>query len=113
MGRLKFSGQSIRQAMARPSRKPPQLLKLPHYEQSVALFQKLAPAIPLISFELERRHATEQDFWMMACYCGDRSVRGMVVNHADTASIRARLGDFYARWRTRFDPAIWAPTGAP
>src|SRR5436309_11032488 len=39
--------------------------------------------------------------------------RGMVVNHADTASIRARLGDFYARWRTRFDPAIWALTGAP
>ena len=39
--------------------------------------------------------------------------RGMVVNHADTASIRARLGDFYARWRKRFDPAIWALTGAP
>jgi hypothetical protein len=27
--------------------------------------------------------------------------------------IGARLGDFYARWRTRFDPAIWALTGAP
>src|SRR2546423_12598892 len=39
--------------------------------------------------------------------------RGMVVNRTDTASIRARLGDFYARWRTRFDPAIWALTGAP
>jgi tripartite ATP-independent transporter DctP family solute receptor len=33
---------------------------------------------------------------------------GMVVNTADTASIRARLGDFYARWRARFDPAVWA-----
>jgi tripartite ATP-independent transporter DctP family solute receptor len=32
---------------------------------------------------------------------------GMIVNTADTASIRARLGDFYARWRTRFDPAAW------
>jgi tripartite ATP-independent transporter DctP family solute receptor len=32
---------------------------------------------------------------------------GMTVNTADTASIRARLGDFYARWRTRFDPAAW------
>ncbi|HKS88278.1 MAG TPA: TRAP transporter substrate-binding protein [Stellaceae bacterium] len=32
---------------------------------------------------------------------------GMAVNHADTASIRARLGDFYARWRPRFDPAAW------
>src|ERR1041385_143166 len=39
--------------------------------------------------------------------------RGMVVNHADTASIRARLGDFYARWRKRFAPAVWALTGAP
>jgi hypothetical protein len=37
----------------------------------------------------------------------------MVVNQADTASIRARLGDFYARWRKRFDPAVWALTGAP
>jgi tripartite ATP-independent transporter DctP family solute receptor len=32
---------------------------------------------------------------------------GMIVNTADTASIRARLGDFTARWRTRFDPAAW------
>ncbi len=33
---------------------------------------------------------------------------GMIVNAADTASIRARLGDFYARWRARFAPAAWA-----
>ena len=33
--------------------------------------------------------------------------RGMIVNTADTASIRARLGEFYARWRARFDPAVW------
>ena len=39
--------------------------------------------------------------------------RGMTVNHADTASFRARLGDFYARWRQRFDPTVWALTGAP
>lgn len=32
---------------------------------------------------------------------------GMIVNEADTASIRARLGPFYARWRGRFDPAAW------
>jgi hypothetical protein len=37
----------------------------------------------------------------------------MIVNRADAASIRARLGDFYTRWRARFDPAIWALTGAP
>jgi len=34
--------------------------------------------------------------------------RGMRVNRADTASIKARLGDFYARWRARFDPAAWS-----
>jgi tripartite ATP-independent transporter DctP family solute receptor len=34
--------------------------------------------------------------------------QGMIVNTADTASIRARLGDFYARWQARFDPAVWA-----
>jgi tripartite ATP-independent transporter DctP family solute receptor len=39
--------------------------------------------------------------------------RGMIVNHADTASFRTRLGDFYARWKQRFDPAVWALTGAP
>jgi TRAP-type C4-dicarboxylate transport system substrate-binding protein len=33
---------------------------------------------------------------------------GMIVNTADTASIRARLGDFYARWKARSDPAAWA-----
>jgi tripartite ATP-independent transporter DctP family solute receptor len=33
--------------------------------------------------------------------------RGMIVNEADTAGIRARLGDFYARWRARFDAAAW------
>jgi TRAP-type transport system periplasmic protein len=32
---------------------------------------------------------------------------GMIVNEADTASIRARLGDFTVRWRARFDPAAW------
>jgi tripartite ATP-independent transporter DctP family solute receptor len=32
---------------------------------------------------------------------------GMIVNRADTTSIRARLGDFYARWKTKFDPATW------
>ena len=32
---------------------------------------------------------------------------GMLVNTADTDSIRGRLGEFYARWRARFDPAVW------
>jgi tripartite ATP-independent transporter DctP family solute receptor len=33
--------------------------------------------------------------------------RGMTVNRADTASIRNTLGDFYARWKAKFDPATW------
>jgi tripartite ATP-independent transporter DctP family solute receptor len=33
--------------------------------------------------------------------------RGMIVNQADTASIRGRLGDFYARWKAKFPPATW------
>ena len=32
---------------------------------------------------------------------------GMLVNQADPASLRAALGDFYARWRGRFAPAAW------
>jgi tripartite ATP-independent transporter DctP family solute receptor len=33
---------------------------------------------------------------------------GMIVNTADRASIQGRLGDFYARWKARSDPAAWA-----
>jgi TRAP-type transport system periplasmic protein len=33
--------------------------------------------------------------------------RGMAVNRADAASIRAKLGDFYARWKAKFEPAVW------
>lgn len=32
---------------------------------------------------------------------------GMAVNTADAASIRGKLGDFYARWKAKFDPATW------
>lgn len=33
--------------------------------------------------------------------------RGMRVNTADHDSIRARLGDFYARWKREFGPTAW------
>jgi tripartite ATP-independent transporter DctP family solute receptor len=33
--------------------------------------------------------------------------RGMQVNTADTASFRARLGDFYASWREKAGPEMW------
>jgi len=32
---------------------------------------------------------------------------GMIVNRADAASILAKLGIFYARWKAKFDPATW------
>jgi TRAP-type C4-dicarboxylate transport system substrate-binding protein len=34
--------------------------------------------------------------------------QGMIVNEADNATIRARLGEFYLRWRARFAPDAWA-----
>ena len=33
--------------------------------------------------------------------------RGMQVNTADTASFRARLGDFYKSWRAKAGPEMW------
>src|SRR5215469_13120709 len=33
--------------------------------------------------------------------------RGMLVNTTDTESVRARLGDFYARWRQKAGPELW------
>jgi len=35
------------------------------------------------------------------------AARGMAVNQTDTASIRSRLGGFYVRWKSTFDPATW------
>jgi TRAP-type transport system periplasmic protein len=33
--------------------------------------------------------------------------KGMKINTADTDSFRAKLGDFYTRWRTKAGPTIW------
>ena len=33
--------------------------------------------------------------------------KGMQVNTADTASFRAKIGDFYARWRVKAGPTTW------
>jgi TRAP-type transport system periplasmic protein len=35
------------------------------------------------------------------------AAQGMAVNTADVASLRSALGDFYRRWRQRFDAAAW------
>ncbi len=56
-------------------------------------------------FALLQRSDTEQ---INAAGAAALAAAGMLVNAADTAGIRARLGDFTARWRARFDPAAWA-----
>jgi TRAP-type transport system periplasmic protein len=35
------------------------------------------------------------------------AAQGMLVNHADIASIRTKLGLFYARWKANFPAATW------
>jgi TRAP-type transport system periplasmic protein len=42
-----------------------------------------------------------------AAGAGALAGHGMVVNTADTDSIRSRLGDFYARWGAHFNPEAW------
>lgn len=34
--------------------------------------------------------------------------RGMIINQADAASFRARLGDYYAHWKETIGPKTWA-----
>jgi TRAP-type C4-dicarboxylate transport system substrate-binding protein len=40
------------------------------------------------------------------------AAHGMTIVRADTASIRAELGDFYARWKAKFAPATWRALAA-
>jgi TRAP-type C4-dicarboxylate transport system substrate-binding protein len=35
------------------------------------------------------------------------AARGMIVNQAEIAGMRGRLGDFYVRWKSKFPPATW------
>ncbi len=42
-----------------------------------------------------------------AAGAGELARNGMQVNTSDTASFRARLGDFYARWREKAGPEMW------
>jgi TRAP-type transport system periplasmic protein len=56
-------------------------------------------------FALLQREDIEQ---VNAAGAEELARRGMQVNIADTDSFRARLGDFYVRWRTKAGPANWA-----
>jgi TRAP-type C4-dicarboxylate transport system substrate-binding protein len=55
-------------------------------------------------FALRQRGDVEQ---INATGAEELGRRGMRVNTADTESFRARLGDFYARWRQKAGPELW------
>jgi len=75
-----------------------------------AAWQKLPAEVQAVTARNADRFALLQRADVEAINAAGAEVlarEGMIVNEADTASIRARLGDFYARWRTRFAPAAW------
>jgi tripartite ATP-independent transporter DctP family solute receptor len=55
-------------------------------------------------FALLQRDDSEQ---VNAAGAEELARRGMQVNTADTASFRARLGDFYTRWQQKAGPELW------
>lgn len=55
-------------------------------------------------FALLQRRDTED---INAAGAARLAAQGMLVNTADDADIRTRLGEFYARWRGKSDPAAW------
>ena len=55
-------------------------------------------------FALRQREDVEQ---INATGSEELARRGMQVNTADTASFRAKLGDFYKSWRDKAGPEVW------
>ncbi|HEU0157371.1 MAG TPA: DctP family TRAP transporter solute-binding subunit [Stellaceae bacterium] len=55
-------------------------------------------------FALLQREDIEQ---VNAAGAAELARRGMQVSNTDTASFRARLGDFYRSWRAKTDPEVW------
>lgn len=68
-----------RRILMRPERKPPQLLKLPFYEDAIAVFQGICD-MP-VSLELEVTTTFGEPTWTIAAYSGPRSFSGLTVNH--------------------------------
>ena len=60
-------------------------------------------------FALLQRDDVEQ---INAAGAEELARRGMQVNTADTASFRARLGDFYKSWRAKAGPEMWRLCGS-
>ena len=63
----------------------------------------------LVLFQHHRERFQKAAYWTDAPLVDDEGYAWYqyFVNTADADSIRGRLGDFYARWRARFDPAVW------
>jgi hypothetical protein len=71
--------QALRRARLRPERKPPQLFKVPFYEEAVRLFRQECPME--VSLELEATTIHGQDAWAVSAFSGPRSFAGLTVNH--------------------------------
>jgi TRAP-type transport system periplasmic protein len=77
---------------------------------NAAAWNTLPPAVQEViehnaeKFALRQREHIEQ---INAAGSEELALRGMQVNAADTESFRARLGDFYARWRQKAGPELW------
>jgi TRAP-type transport system periplasmic protein len=77
---------------------------------NAASWQKLPAEIQAVTERNAEKYALAQRADIEAVNAAGAAAlaqAGMLVNDADTAGIRARLGDFYARWRARFDAAAW------
>lgn len=72
---------AIRQAMARPARKAPSLLKFPFYDLAADLFRRECPEVQLVGLELERGIFGGQEIWIASSYAGVRSSKGISVHH--------------------------------
>jgi len=51
--------------------------------------------------------ARNDSFQLEAAYTDKLKREGMAINTADSASIRARLGSYYARWKNEFGSTVW------
>lgn len=78
---------------------------------NAAVWQRLPPDIRAVVERHAEAAARAQRTDVAAINATGETVlarHGMIVNRADTVSIRNKLGDFYARWQAKFDPAAWA-----
>lgn len=70
---------NLRQALKRPERKPPQLFKVPFYEEAVRVFQQECDMA--VSLELETSTTYGEPTWTVSAYSGPRSFAGLTANH--------------------------------